>query len=304
MNEGLLSHLKPLERGSSMNTLSQKVSDSLNLEDQPLFSPIKVEDFCLTNPHRSRDITRLRFPFPVGLFTVKLGGSHPTYFYIWKLDPSLSSEENYQKSEVLSSKCRSEIVKPLTRIEMSELRTRTSRLTNWDRQLVYHGFDLGSGRTGSESVLSKSKQKEMEYLLDTGEYESIGKDMYTDLETPSNFEPFWTSLEEVIHDYTVLAEERRRDSYGYVPLCFSIPNLVEKVCEKYKDTHDGQSLPKEQIPHVQTVRTSFEPLKMTNATSHFKGRFNVKRLSQRRDLRQHNNHSYYANKLWKKIEDY
>lgn len=300
MNEGLLNLYKPLKRGRSMNSLSQRVFTSLELQDQQLFSPIKIENSSLGSCHRSRDIKRLRFPFPVAIFTVQLGGSIPTYFYLWKVDPTLTDEKNWQKSETLSSRCRSQTVKRLTRGELNELKNLTSRLSKWDQKLVFRGFDYGSGRQTSESSLTKSGRRELDHLLKTGDYETIGRDINKEFGDPGKFKEFWGCLGKVIEDFEIEAEERRKNDVGYSPMCFSIPHLVLKVLEKFLEIN-GFPLSEDKIPHEQTVRTSFEPRRRTNATNSFKGLFNIKLLSQRRDLRQQNDLSFYCHKLWKNI---
>ena len=301
MNDGLCTPKKPLKRGRRMNSLSQRIFTSLKLETQQLFFPIKIENSSLGSTNRSRDIKRLKFPFPVAIFEVKLGGTIPTYFYLWKLDPTLTDDQNWQKSESLSSSCRTETVKRLTRGEMNELKDRTSGLTKWDQKLIFRGFDYGSGRDTSKSSLTKSGRKELDYLLKTGDYETVGRDINKEFGDPGKFKEFWGCLGKVIEDFQVEAEERRKNDVGYSPMCFSIPHLILMVLDKFLEIN-GVPLAEDKIPHQQTVRTSFEPRKHTNATNSFKGLFNIKYLSQRRDLRLHNDLAFYCNKLWKNIK--
>ena len=294
MANGLTYFRRALPSDTRLKPNSRTLCEKIALQTKSVYEPVLVQDFLIKSNHRVRDIKNLQFHCQVAIFIISLGGRNPTYFYIWKTDPNLLPEQNYQKCEQISARCRSEIHQSLSRAEKRILLEHTSSLTPFDQKLVLLGHDIAQGTTS----LTKSQRASLDYLLHTGDYESIKADFIAVLEKPTKFDAFWESLGAVIGDFTAEAERRRRTSQGYVPMCHSVPHLIRLVCQ-HRETKTGTPFLKEQIPHAETVRRSFEPVRMTNANNHFSGRFPIRSIMQKRDLRAHNDDSYYCNKLWK-----
>lgn len=301
LEDGFLRLIDPLPQTAPLTPSSQSLLTTVSLQEQEFFTPNVVRDFQIGNPNRARNIAKLKFHFPVAIFLVSPGGSHPPYFAIWKTDPSLEHSVNYQKSQRLSTEC-CKIPKKLTRADKRDLFERTSNLTPFDRRLVYLGHDIALGAT-EECALTKKQRQSLEYLLDTGDYDSLGRDLRAVTTNPSIFDPFWKSLTEYISEFEVRAERRRKNNKGFIPICFSIPNLIDRVCDHHATKH-GSPLTPSQVPHAQTVRTSFEPKRITAATSYFSGRYKLQHLMQLRDLRKHNDHAYYCYKLWNNLTNF
>ena len=102
----------------------------------------------------------------------------------------------------------------------------------------------------------------------------------------TQFDEFWNEVHALFEEYQAAVQERRHDSVLYLPFAISIRELIDRVRKRKPDIA---------IPSDEWVRLQFSPKNpySKNAMKHT-GRFPIKFMVQRRQMRSEHADSKYA----------
>lgn len=261
---------------------------------------VDLSTFAPANHVKRRQyIKDLRVSVPIVLMRIAYGGSLGTLNFVWKTDDRHSEAERVLRNAAIVHDVKSSLPKYTSRAVRREFVQRYHQQVKVPKSLMRQLFDelTGSENAPDNADTAKSDQQAREFLLNSDDPSIILDYRVKNGKTGTNFEAFYTEVENYFEEQVLQVNERRQGTELYLPLAISVEDLRKQVSKRLP-----AGTP---VPSAESLRLQFHPSNAhVKVAERYSGRFNVKFRIQTRLARLHHADAGYVGTQYQYLKEF